>query len=327
MKGTTGPGNKSEMGWTLPGPPVRRAPRKPPLPPRWMSITLGVLLGLLVIVLRVFYFEGSAMLNATFDLPSDNVSIPTDAASIERGKHLVQVICSDCHTSDLSGKNIISAPFAMIDSANLTPSRSGAGSEFNNADWVRALRHGVDDEGRALVVMPAQVFWNFSDEDLGDIVADLKTLPPVDKEHPDPQINILGKIMIGAGMFGKDIVPANVIAHTQRPPVIPVGVTARYGEYLVNVTGCGDCHGAQLAGGKSAGPGAMDAPNLTPGGDLRTWGKAEFIDAVRTGVAPSGHKLNPDEMPWKYIGKYTDDELAALFLYLQSLQPLPTIKP
>jgi mono/diheme cytochrome c family protein len=291
---------------------------------KWFGISLVVLL---VIVLTVFYFKGSAMLNPTLNLPPDNVSIPTDPSSIEHGKHLVQVICSDCHTSDLSGKNMISAPFGRIDSANLTPSKSGAGSEFKDVDWVRVLRHGVDDKGRALVVMPAQEFWNFSDQDLGDIVAYLKTLPPVDKQHKDPQINILGKIMFGAGMFGKDIVPAGVIAHSQRPPVIPVGATAQYGEYLIDVTGCHSCHGTQLAGGKSAKPGAIDASNLTPGGDLKTWGKAEFINTVRTGVSPNGHKLNPDEMPWKFIGKYTDDELTAIFLHLQSIQPLQTIKP
>jgi mono/diheme cytochrome c family protein len=104
-------------------------------------------------------------------------------------------------------------------------------------------------------------------------------------------------------------------------------VTAQYGEYLVNVSGCHDCHGAQLAGGKSAKPGAIDAPNLTPGGDLKTWSEATFINTVRTGVAPNGHKLKPEEMPWKFFGTYSDDELTAIFHYLQSLQPLQTIKP
>jgi len=133
--------------------------------------------------------------------------------------------------------------------------------------------------------------------------------------------------MIGAGVFGPDIIPATVIAHTQRPPLPTVGVTPQYGEYLVNVTGCRDCHGAQLAGGKSAKPGTLDAPNLTPGGDLKTWSKAEFINTLRTGVAPNGHNLKPDEMPWKTIGTNSDDGLTAIFLYLQSFQPLQTIKP
>jgi cytochrome c553 len=221
----------------------------------------------------------------------------------------------------------LDAPFAKVYTANLTPGIGGAGSQFTDADWVRALRHGVDNQRRALVIMPAQLFWNFNDQDLGDVIAYLKSLPPVDKEHPDPQINTLGKIMIGAGMFGPAIVPANVIAHDQRPPVAPIGVTSPYGEYLVSVTGCHDCHGAQLAGGKSNKPGAIDAPNLTPGGDLKAWTNTDFIDSIRTGITPSGRVLNPDEMPWNHISNYSDDELKAIFLYLQSLPTLPTVKP
>lgn len=294
---------------------------------KWLGIVLGALLGLIVIVLAVFYFKGHAMLSRTYTITPENITIPTDAASIERGKHFVQAICSDCHIADLSGQDFLDTPFATIHSANLTPGKGGAGSQFTDADWVRALRHGVDNQGRALVIMPAQLFWNFNDKDLGDVIAYVKSLPPVDKEHPDPQINALGNIMIGAGLFGPAIVPANVIAHDQRPRAVPIGVTAAYGEYLVSVTGCRDCHGAQLAGGKSNKPGAIDAPNLTPGGDLKAWTNADFINTIRTGITPSGRVLNPVEMPWKQLTNYSDDELKAISLYFESLPTLPTVKP
>jgi len=289
---------------------------------------IGILLGLLIILLAVFYLKGNAMVSRTYDIPAENIPIPTNAASIARGKHFVQATCTGCHTADLSGQVMINAPFAKIYSANLTSGKGGAGSEFTDADFIRALRHGVDDQGRALVLMPAQVFWNFSDSDLADIVAYLKTVPPVDKENPDPQINPVGKIMFGVGMFAPDIVPAAVIAHDQRPASIPIGVTSQYGQYLVNVTGCRGCHGAQLSGGNSGQPGALDASNLTPGGDLQTWTSADFIKTIRTGVTPSGRVLNPDQMPWKDFGpNYSDDELNAIFMYLQSLQALLTVKP
>lgn len=295
---------------------------------KWLGIVLGSLLVLLVIVLAVFYFKGNAMLSQTYNIPAENITIPSDAASIARGKHFVEAICTGCHTADLSGQLMIDAPFVKTYSANLTSGKGGAGSEFSDADFIRALRHGVDNQGRALVLMPAQVFWNFNDSDLADIVAYIRTVPPVDKEHPDPQVNVIGKIMFGAGMFGPDIVPASVIAHDQRPAVVPIGVTAEYGGYLASVTGCHDCHGAQLSGGKSGQPGAIDAPNLTPGGDLKTWTATDFIKTIHTGVTPSGRVLNPDQMPWKDFGpNYSDDELTAIFMYLQSLQALPTVKP
>jgi mono/diheme cytochrome c family protein len=295
---------------------------------KWFGIVLGSLLGLLIIILAVLYFKGNAAVGKTYEIPAENIPIPTDAASIARGKHFVQAICAGCHTPTLSGQLLLQAPFGTLYSANLTSGKGGAGAEFSDADYIRAIRHGVDNHGRALMLMPAQVFWHFSDSDLADIVAYIKTLPPVDNEQPDPQINALGRIMIGAGMFGPDIVPANVIAHDQRPPNVPIGVTAAYGEYLVSVTGCHDCHGPQLAGGKSSKPGSLDAPNLTPAGDLKTWTAANFIKTIHTGVTPSGRVLNPAEMPWKdFAPNYSDDELTAIFMYLQTLQALPTVKP
>ena len=58
--------------------------------------------------------------------------------------------------------------------------------------------------------------------------------------------------------------------------------------------------------------------------ELIAWTDADFIQTLRTGVALSGHPLNPKFMPWPYKGRMTDDELKAIFLYLQSLPKLPT---
>ena len=59
--------------------------------------------------------------------------------------------------------------------------------------------------------------------------------------------------------------------------------------------------------------------NLTPGGDLGKWTEADFIQALRTGETPEGRRLDNEKMPWRSIGQLTDDELGALWLYLQSL--------
>jgi hypothetical protein len=47
------------------------------------------------------------------------------------------------------------------------------------------------------------------------------------------------------------------------------GATAEYREYLVNISGCRDCHGQELAGGPFPDPSIkVISPNLTPGGEL-----------------------------------------------------------
>jgi len=61
---------------------------------------------------------------------------------------------------------------------------------------------------------------------------------------------------------------------------------------------------------------------------LQTWTSADFIKTIRSGVTPTGRVLNPDQMPWPaFNANYSDGELNAIFLYLQSLQALPMVKP
>jgi hypothetical protein len=84
------------------------------------------------------------------------------------------------------------------------------------------------------------------------------------------------------------------------------------------------CHGTELNGRliSEGGPEKYLALNLTPGGEMKGWSEEDFITALRAGVTPSGHHLIK-VMPWKYFGQMTDDELKAVWLYLQSLPALP----
>lgn len=192
-------------------------------------------------------------------------------------------------------------------------------------DFVLAIRHGLDPDRKTLLIMPANGFYYFSDQDLGAIIAYLKSLPAVNKEVPEPQIKPLGKLLIAAGRFG-NIFIAETINQTGPRPVAPApGVTAAYGGYLAKTRGCPDCHGAGLSGGVSGGPTPALAPDLTPAGDLAKWTEADFLTTLHTGKTPSG-KILSDVMPWKDYGKSTDDELGAIFLYLQSLPPVSKAK-
>jgi mono/diheme cytochrome c family protein len=294
---------------------------------KWFGIVVGGLLALIVIFFFAMVIKGNASTSKIYNVTVENVVIPTDAASIARGEHWVKAECIGCHHDDLSGGILFNAPFAVIYAKNLTPGNGGAGTEFKDADWVRAIRHGVNPENHSLYIMASPNFWYFNDQDLGDIIAYLKSLPPVDNVTPEPNVNLLGKFMLGAGILGKGVLSAQDIQHNTRPDFPPVGVTVDYGDYLVNVSGCHDCHGTALAGGKSANPTAKNAPNLTPGSDLVTWQEANFITALRTGVTPDGKTLDPKEMPWEHYKNLSDDELRAIFMYLQSLPKHETLIP
>ena len=101
------------------------------------------------------------------------------------------------------------------------------------------------------------------------------------------------------------------------------GVTVEYGRYIAAV-GCQGCHGQTLAGGPIEG-GAPDWPpaaNLTPAGSLKTWTADGFTRFLRTGVRPNGAPVSP-VMPIRETSRLTDDEIRALWLYLQTIPAAP----
>ncbi len=120
-------------------------------------------------------------------------------------------------------------------------------------------------------------------------------------------------------------IPAELIPHDAPRPAAPeAGITPEYGEYLTY--SCKVCHGRTMSGGPIPGfPSTWPpAPNLTfgAGSALRLWMDHEFISTIRTGLTPEGRKLRAEFMPW---GSYTfmnDDELKAVWVYLQSLPKL-----
>jgi mono/diheme cytochrome c family protein len=291
---------------------------------KWVAIVLGSLIGLLVLAFAVLYIIGSVKwnkLHGKYDVPVETIVVPTDPASIVRGEHVATIhICRMCHTDALSGQPASVPGLVTFSPSNLTSGAGGVGATNTVGDWVRAIRHGVGHDGRGLVLMPSRTWYYLSDEDLGTLIAYLKSLPPVDNEMPPTDLGPLGRVMLTLGQMPREatIPDATIIDHNGPRPVAPKpGVTVEYGEYLART--CALCHGSNFNGQtvQIDGPPVL-TPNLTSGGELRAWSEEDFITTLRTGVTPSGHQLR-HEMPWKYLGQMTDNELKAVWLYLQSL--------
>jgi len=284
---------------------------------KWIGIVLGGLVVLLVVVALGLSIAGGRQLKKTQDIQAEDIAIPNDAAALARGEHLVRGpgLCSECHGPDLSGKALLEEPsIGTVYGANIT----GLGETHSDADLIRAIRHGVDSDGRQLVFMPADMYINLSAEDLGAIVAYLKTVPRVGNEHPEPELTFMARVMLAAGMFGDEVFSAEIIDHNQPFPAMPeIGENSEYGAYLAQVL-CAVCHGADMAGFQHASD-EPPAPNLTAGGELGEWSEADFIQTIRTGVSPDGDVLAPEFMPWQSFAKFNDDELKGLWMYLQSL--------
>jgi mono/diheme cytochrome c family protein len=283
---------------------------------KWAAIILGVLLLLIVVAGAGLGMAASSRLARTHDVDSPLLAMPTDAAALARGEHLVTIHCQSCHGPDLTGAEVFSDPvIGSIYASNLT----GLGASRTSDELVLAIRHGLAPDGRQLIVMPAETFIHLSAEDLGAIIAYLQSLPRSGGDPVAAQLTVLGRALLSAGVFG-DLFPAEYIDHGQPFPAMPeIGANAAYGEYLSR--SCLSCHGQNLGGGASLEPGAPPAPDLTPSGVLSQWTEDAFVRALQTGMTPDGRLLDANYMPWTSLRKLDDAELRALWLYLESLPP------
>ncbi|MBV9577496.1 MAG: c-type cytochrome [Chloroflexi bacterium] len=273
-------------------------------------VVSGVALLLLAGALAIF-FVSQARLNASVSVPTDTVAIPTDVGAIRRGQHIAGAIalCGRCHGPTLNGGIVLDDRSARVVAPDLT--RGGLGASLHNADYVRAIRYGVDASGRQLWSMPSDHYNVLSDADLGALVAYLTSLPPTTASWPPNAIHPLGRLLFVTGQL--DLLPAERIDRSApRPAPVSVGATATYGEYVTTIAGCAQCHGPGLAGGRV--PGGPPASDLTPAG-LGSWNEADFVRAMRTGRRPDGSAIET-AMSWPYYAEMSDVELAAIWEFL-----------
>lgn len=280
---------------------------------KWLGILLGGLLVLALGVIVTIYFITERQINETYDLNVNGIAIPEEPDLGDRKYPVVVVdLCRDCHGNDLAGQVMDEDPLlGRLVSTNLTAGKGGIGADFTPQDWVRAIRHGVGRDNKSLLVMPSNEMNIFSDTDLGIIISLIKKTPPIDNELPKTYLGPMGRIFLLQEPF---ILTARAIDHAQKTQQMPEpGVTVEYGEYLAHL--CALCHGKDFAGIDTPGGGL----NLTPAGDLGSWSEADFIQTMRTGLAPDGKQLDQKMMPVGIWSKLSDDELKAIWMFLQTV--------
>ena len=131
-----------------------------------------------------------------------------------------------------------------------------------------------------------------SDRDLGDLIAYLKQIPPVDSDTPAMRYGPIVPIFPAIGMLTP---AAELIDHNALRPANPVtGATKEYGRYLSAI--CAGCHGNSV------------------GRKFAKWSQEDFVNTFHSGVLPDGRKLGPT-MSSKTFSEMNDMELTALWLY------------
>jgi mono/diheme cytochrome c family protein len=207
---------------------------------------------------------------------------------------------------------------------NLTPNIEAGAGNWTDDQFARAIREGIGHDGRALFpMMPYQHLRGMSDEDLASIIVYIRSVPPVRNQVPRTEITFPVKYLIRSA-------PQPL---TESVPEPDTSDKVKWGKYLLNRSGCADCHtpsskGQDIAGMKLAGGVTLTSPmgtvtsaNLTPDDSgISYYDEALFIQALRTGIVKA-RQLNPT-MPYSETKYMTDDELKAVFAYLRTVAPV-----
>jgi cytochrome c553 len=294
---------------------------------KWGGVVVCGLLTLIPAALLVFGLIGFAKLNEPHANPVADIKVAKTSAQIARGEQLAQ-ICVSCHTPNnqlpLSGTNFAvkfdMPPMGTLYAPNLTP--GGDIDGWTDGEIIRAIREGIHQNGRSLLVMPSGDFRNMSDDDVQALVAYLRSQPATGGPTPTNQLNLLGAVFTNLSDFRTAQHPLSSVTAPQP------GTSA--GKYMVDILGCRDCHGDQLQGKIDNGqPGPPPGPNLTK--IIPQWTEAQFMTFFNTGALPDGAMVprltlssgfSEPRMPWSTVrAAATDDELKAMYAYLHSLSP------
>lgn len=297
---------------------------------RWIRYSVVGLAGVLAAAAATLVFanhRSQARMNRSISLPAYALALPTDAASIERGRYLYQSRgCTDCHGRDGAGRVFIDDQGIGLRLAgpNISPGPGSVVAKYQGADWERTLRHGVKPSGQPLMVMPAEDYARWTDADVAAVAAYVRSMPAQTGGPAVLQFPLPVRVMYGLGLMPD---AAERIDHSLPPAQpVPEAVTVQHGQYVAN--SCFGCHGPQLSGGKIAGapPDWPAAANLTPGPGsamARYRSAAEFRAMLRTGLRPDGSAVSK-VMPFEALAQMNDTDVDAAYLYLKGLPPLAT---
>jgi len=280
------------------------------------------------------------------DAPEE-ITIEYSPDRIERGAYLANhvTVCMDCHSkrdfSQFSGPptpGTLGAGGDRFDHSmglpgvfyarNITPFGI---SDYTDGELFRLITTGVTKDGRPMFpLMPYPYYGKMDREDIYDIIAYIRSIPPIETEIPESKadfpVNLILRTMPQNAQLVQKPDPSDQVA---------------YGGYLVNASGCIECHtqltpqgviNAELAfsGGRSfpfPDGSVVTSSNITPDAEtgIGNWSEEMFVQRFKQ-YADSAYvnpKIAPGEfnsiMPWMMYSGMKENDLKAIYAYLMSL--------
>ena len=308
-----------------------------------------ILIGLIAVIViggAGFFYYFTVVLPR--DIPVPEITVSSDPEVIERGRYLAMhvAVCMDCHSTrnwDYYSGPIVPGtlgqggerfdeesglPGVML-SKNITPYNLG---DWSDGELFRGITGGLQKNGDALFpLMPYDAYRTMDEDDLLAIMAYIRTLEPIENDIPKHQLNFPLSLIV------------NSIPREAELRRIDRSDALAYGEYVAKLAGCTWCHtplnasqqvdtDRLLAGGHEfvMGEYVIRASNISSDKDtgIGSWTLEKFIAGFRRYQSAEGRMIPMAEggyntlMPWTMYANMTDEDLDAIFTFLQASEPM-----
>jgi cytochrome c553 len=308
------------------------------------KVVLGVII---IIILAVI--AGAGYLK--FMLPdvgkAPELVVDSTPARIKHGEYLANHVtaCMECHST--RNWSLYSGPISpgtlgkggeyfgpemgfpgKFYSRNITPAKL---ANWTDGEIFRAITTGVDKNGKALFpVMPYLSYGQMDKEDIYDIIAYIRSIPPIENEVEASKADFPMNFIMNT-------IPAKA-SFVEKPASSD---SLKYGAYLANAAACMECHTqvdkgqiiptlAYSGGREFVMPvGTVRSANITP--DMETgigmWTEAAFVQRFKLYADEaqlekvSASQLNTI-MPWAMYAGMDSTDLKSIYVYLKSLKPI-----
>lgn len=246
--------------------------------------------------------------------------------------------CASCHVSPgqsdrlrLGGGLALASPMGVFHVPNISPDPVDGIGAWRTVDLANALMSGVSPDRRHYFpALPYTSYVRMQPADVRDLMAYLRTLPPVQGRPPPHELPFPLNIRRGIGLW-------KLLFFDRRPDKPDTTRDAAWirGRYLVETLGhCAECHSThnvlgavesstRFAGGPDIG-GVGFVPNITPQG-IGHWSAHDIAEMLRTGRTPDlrtvGSSMADVVQNTAALPRADRDAIA---VYLKSLPARPT---
>lgn len=285
-------------------------------------VCLGAAAAWMISAPRPLYAAGSSELEA--------------GGNADRGKTIFYAGgCASCHATPkqddplkLGGGLELKSPFGSFFVPNISPDTEDGIGRWKVADLVNAMQAGLSPNGEHYYpAFPYTTYTHAKVEDIRDLMAFLRTLPPVKGKAPAHAVSFPFNQRRALGLWN--------LLYLDHSPIAQDAAKSQAwnrGHYLVAALGhCAECHsGRNIIGGieekyrYAGGPdleGRGWVPNITPEG-LKDYSKSDLAYLLKTGDMPEGDSVGGSMTAVvRNLANLSEEDLNAIAEFLQALPP------